>query len=162
MKMQSHRFTWQGLLQRPALAFKMGVRISLAAILLLLAYDSATSVAAQGPITGEWIIEARPGTDYIHLTIQRGGGRHMNSSTVDLRQENIKGLSGALAAGSGSPVQFQIVRDAGTFNCEGWFKEGKGSGHFTFTADQSFVTDMESFFNNTATTEKVYSMATLD
>ncbi|HVG21122.1 MAG TPA: hypothetical protein VNI02_18895, partial [Blastocatellia bacterium] len=128
MKLQDDRLTGRGLSPRPSKAFKYGVRMSLVAIALLLCYDSMSSLAAQEPITGEWIINTKPGTDYIHLTIQRGGGRHVNTSTVDVRQENIKGLSQALAAGPGSPVRFQIVRDAGTFNCEGWFKDGRGSG----------------------------------
>src|SRR5215210_1677593 len=118
MKLQDNRLAGCGPLQRPSMAFKYGVRISLLAIALLLCYDRAISSAAQEPITGEWIINTRPGTDYIHLTISRGGGRHFNMSTTDVRPESIKGLSQALAASSGSPVQFQIVRDAGTLNCE--------------------------------------------
>ena len=35
---------------------------------------------------------------------------------------------------SGNVVQFQLKRDAGTFNFEGWFKAGNGSGHFTFSS----------------------------
>src|SRR5207247_10614641 len=42
----------------------------------------------------------------------------------------------------GSAVQFQIRRDAGAFNCEGWFREGKGSGHFVFAGSQSYVSEL--------------------
>src|SRR5215208_6331235 len=158
-----NHLAWRALLARPPRAFRYGVRISLAATLLFLSYHSAFVMAAQEAITGEWIIKAKPGTDYVHLTIQRGSVKHFNSmSTLDVRQENIRGLSQALAAGNGSPVRFQIVRDAGTFDCEGWFKEGRGSGHFTFTPSQSFASDMASLGYANLSGENIFSMAVLD
>ena len=44
---------------------------------------------------------------------------------------------------AGSHVQFQLIRDAGTFNCEGWFKDGKGSGHFVFSASPAFAAELQ-------------------
>jgi hypothetical protein len=43
---------------------------------------------------------------------------------------------------SGTNVQFQLKRDAGTFNFEGWFKDGNGSGHFTFTPSSAFASEL--------------------
>jgi len=39
-------------------------------------------------------------------------------------------------------VQFQLKRDAGAFNFEGWFKDGNGSGHFIFAPDRSFAAQL--------------------
>jgi hypothetical protein len=163
MNLKNNRVTLRALLESPSLAFKCGVRISLIVTALFVGYNTAATTAAQEAITGEWIINAKPGTDSVHLTIQRNEGRHMNmNSTDNIRPESIRGLSQAMMAGSGSPVQFQIVRDAGTFDCEGWFKAGRGSGHFTFTPSQSFVSEMQSLGYNNLSNEKVFSMAVLD
>jgi hypothetical protein len=35
-----------------------------------------------------------------------------------------------------------LKRDAGTFSFEGWFKEGIGSGHFTFSPSSSFANEL--------------------
>src|SRR4030095_16750628 len=94
----------------------------------ILCYASASNSSAQGTMTGEWILEMRPGTDFVYFSIHpRGeqGGEFLSSSVI--LADSIKGLSAAQAAGTGSPVSFQVVRDAGTLNCEGWFKQGKGS-----------------------------------
>ena len=39
-------------------------------------------------------------------------------------------------------VNFNIVRPAGTFQCEGWMKDGKGSGHFTFAPNAQFSAEL--------------------
>src|SRR5262249_20221232 len=123
----------------------------------------ATLIAPDG-ITGEWVIEAKPGSDSVYLTIQRhGDGEHFRStSSFDLKQDSLKGLSSAAMQGSGSPVQFQIVRDAGIFNCEGWFKGGRGSGHFTFAASPSFAGQMDGLGYGRLSDEKLFSLAVLD
>ena len=74
----------------------------------------------------------------------------------------MRGLSIAQATGSGAAVNFQIVRDAGTLNCEGWFKNGSGSGHFTFTPNQSFANEMRSLGYQNMTDETLFSMAVHD
>ncbi|HKS40374.1 MAG TPA: hypothetical protein VJX74_07140, partial [Blastocatellia bacterium] len=132
-----------GSMRRSAAARRNALRATLTALVLLLCYTQIRSTAAQGAITGEWIIESKPGTDQVYLTVQHGNGRHNHSmSSTDIKQENLKGLNPALMQGNGSPVQFQIVREAGTLNCEGWFKQGKGSGHFTFASNAAFVSEL--------------------
>jgi hypothetical protein len=133
------------------------------------AHEAATVaavVAPQNAISGEWIIETRSASDNLYLTIQRGDkgeGRHFHSSSsFDIKQDSLKGLSVATMRSNGSPVQFQIVRDAGTFNCEGYFKNGNGSGHFTFAPSQSFAAQMESLGYGKLTDEQLFSLAVID
>ncbi len=52
------------------------------------------------------------------------------------------GLSAADMRGSGVTVHFKIVRSAGTLDCEGWFDDGKGSGHFTYQPNPDFVAEL--------------------
>src|SRR4029077_1953692 len=88
------------------------------------------------------------------------GGQHSSSS--DIRPDALRGLNIAQAAGSSSAVNFQIVRDAGTLNCEGWFKNGNGSGHFTFTPNQNFANEMRSLGYQNMTDETLFWMAVHD
>ena len=63
---------------------------------------------------------------------------------------------------SGTNVRFQLKRDAGTFNFEGWFKEGNGSGHFTFTPDHGFASQLTSQGIGSPTDEQLLSLAMSD
>jgi hypothetical protein len=113
---------------------------AVAVLASLLCYASVSSISAQGSISGEWILEVKSGTDFVYFSIHHRsekGGTHSSSS--DIRADSLKGLSAAQVSGSGSAVSFQVVREAGTLSCEGWFKEGKGSGSFTFVPNQRFA-----------------------
>ncbi|HET7436156.1 MAG TPA: hypothetical protein VFN10_15710 [Thermoanaerobaculia bacterium] len=41
-----------------------------------------------------------------------------------------------------TPVQFSLRRDAGTVSFEGTFKRGDGAGHFTFTPNASYISQV--------------------
>jgi hypothetical protein len=56
---------------------------------------------------------------------------------------DLQGLSRERALSNG-PVKFSLAREAGTIDCEGTFQNGKGSGTFRFTGNQSFVSAMKS------------------
>jgi hypothetical protein len=159
-------------------AWKYAARATFIALALVACYFGIRSTAAHGTVTldspavseeaisGEWIIESKPASDSLFLTVQRGGdgnGRHFHStSSFDIKQDSLKGLSAATMQSNGSPVQFQIVRDAGTFNCEGWFKNGNGSGHFTFAPSQAFASQMEGLGYGHLTDEQLFSLAVID
>jgi hypothetical protein len=53
------------------------------------------------------------------------------------------------------PARFSLVREAGRIDCEGSFQNGKGSGTFRFTGNQSFLAAMKSrgFDFETATSQ---------
>ena len=130
--------------------------ISLAVLVLV---AGANGVFAQTVLTGDWkasIKTEKP--DKIYLSFERRakpGDRHQMGSNYDFA--DLQGLSREQAL-SGGPVKFSLVREAGTIDCEGSFQNGKGSGTFRFTGNQSFVTAMKSrgfdFEEKTSTDER--------
>jgi hypothetical protein len=81
--------------------------------------------------------------DGLSLSLQRRterGGRNEMGQTYDFSE--LQGLTREQAQGSG-PVRFALVREAGRVDLEGSFKDGRGSGTFTFTPDRGFVSAMK-------------------
>jgi hypothetical protein len=113
--------------------------VSLAFFILLAAPYAAA--LAQNVATGTWTASGdpeKPGK--ISLSLERGGKSQIGH-TYDLA--DLQGLSREQASGTG-PVRFSLVREAGRIDCEGSFQNGKGSGTFSFTANQGFVSAMKS------------------
>ncbi len=99
---------------------------------------------AQNALTGEWTAEvsqSKPGD--IRLTFHRRsetGGFSMNGQTMALGE--LQGLSAEAASAAKTNVNFNIVREAGTFACEGYFRAGRGAGFWTFAPSPSFAAAM--------------------
>src|SRR5256886_9248227 len=116
------------------------------AVLLVAGFLAAPVLAAQHPVPsdGQWLIETGHQSGKVELNIRygEGGGRHSSNwgRTVPLSQ--LVGLSEADMRGAGVTVHFKIVRSAGTLDCEGWFDNGKGSGHFTYQPNPDFVAEL--------------------
>jgi hypothetical protein len=98
----------------------------------------------QTAMTGEWTAEInheKPGE--VQMTFHRHskeGGFNMSGETVSLSE--LQGLSADAASTVKTTVNFNLVRDAGTFACEGYFRDGRGAGFWTFTPSQAFVSAM--------------------
>jgi hypothetical protein len=120
--------------------------------------------AAQGAITGEWVADFnRKDADEVQLTIMRRsarGGNHSSSSGFPLSE--FQGLTREQAFGARADVRFRLVREAGTFELEGSFREGKGAGHWTLTPNQSFISAMQSRGYDNLTEEDLFSAALFD
>lgn len=98
---------------------------------------------AQNAITGQWTAELKrdkPGE--IQMTYHRrtDTSDSMFGKTVPLGE--LQGLTAEAASAPRANVNFNVVRQAGTFACEGYFREGKGAGFWTFTPSRSFVAAM--------------------
>src|SRR5256885_16583302 len=106
------------------------------AILFILSFLSVSTLAAQRPhpvpAGGQWLIDRSEGNGRIHLNVRYGEGEHYSNWGRRISLSEIQGLSAADMDGAGKAVQFRIVRPAGMLMCEGWFKSGEGSGHFTY------------------------------
>ncbi|MCA1568353.1 MAG: hypothetical protein LC803_22445 [Acidobacteria bacterium] len=102
------------------------------------------AVQAQNTITGQWTAEiSRSKPDEIQMTYHRrseSGGFNMSGARVSLGE--MQGLTSEAAFSARANVNFNVVREAGTFACEGYFREGKGAGFWTFTPSRSFVSAM--------------------
>jgi hypothetical protein len=123
-----------------------------------------SSALAQGSLTGEWKASVDSGKsekwkkaddsdesgwedksekgDKLYLSFERrtekGGRSNMGSNYA---YSELQGLTREQAHADGA-VRFQLVREAGTIECEGSFAGGRGSGTFRFTPNQSFVSAM--------------------
>lgn len=110
----------------------------------VLVMAGAQSAGAQTSVTGEWTASiVSEGSEKLNLRLERRAekGSKSNMSTT-FEFADLRGLSREQVL-SGGPVRFSIVREAGTIDCEGSFQNRKGSGTFTFTGNQSFVSGMK-------------------
>jgi hypothetical protein len=125
---------------------------------------STTPTKAYEAITGQWVAEFtdEPGVVYFSIQRRRNGWGNMNSS-FEIQASSLQGLSATQAGNaSGANVRFQLTRDAGSFECEGWFKGGKGSGHFTFVGNAGYASEMERLGYGQLTEDEVFTMAVFD
>ena len=115
--------------------------LGLAFIVLVAGSDAAL---AQSALTGEWTASIeKESSDKINLSFERRtdkGGRSQMGQTYEF--SDLQGLTREQAA-HGGPVRFSLVREAGRVDCEGSFQNGRGSGTFRFTGNQSFVAAMK-------------------
>lgn len=120
--------------------------------------------AAQSAITGEWLAEfSRKNADEVQFTVIRRserGGQHNSSNGIPLGE--LQGLTRQQTSGAKTEVSFRLVREAGTFQCEGFFREGKGAGHWTLTPSQSFVSAMRGRGYDNLSEEDLFSAALFD
>jgi hypothetical protein len=99
---------------------------------------------AQSATSGQWVAEVRAGKPgVINLLFTRrtdGGGSYMSGEDIALSE--LQGFPADAASSAKRNVNFRIVREAGTFDCEGYFNAGKGAGFWTLTPSQSFISMM--------------------
>ena len=134
---------------------------------LMAATPNAASKAAivpQQTITGEWTAEfPRDKADKIYLSLSRRtekGGTNNNGSDISLAE--LQGLSREQMLGAKTDVRFRIAREAGTFEFEGTFREGRGAGSWTLTPSQNFIAAMRARGFDNLTEEQLVSAAILD
>lgn len=118
--------------------------------------------AQEERLTGQWLAEQKGG-DTIQLSLRYESGDHgfSNRSSRILR-EQLHGLSAAQIASSGTPVRFELRRDAGVFTNEGWFRDGKGSGHWMFSPNPAFAAELRRQGYGTPSQEQQFSLAMHD
>ena len=103
-------------------------------------------IVAQTAITGQWKADARNKGDEkdgkIQLNFERRtakGDRNQNGFSIPL--DELQGLSrDQLQNGK---VNFRLIREAGTVECEGLFSDGRGSGTFRFLPNPEFLSSMK-------------------
>jgi hypothetical protein len=105
-------------------------------------------IVAQNTLTGECRADVRAEkadkTDKIQLSFSRSsekGGR--NNMSSGFAYSDLRGLTREQAL-AGGQIRFSLEREAGTIVCDANFVNGKGTGTFTFTPNQSFVDAMRS------------------
>ena len=125
--------------------------------------NSIITMTAQEPITGEWTANIKSDkTDEIQLSFNRRTSKgNMNMSGSGFKFNALEGLTREQTQEARADVTFRIVREAGTFELIGTFRNGRGAGHFTLIPNQSFLSAMQSRGFN-LTEEQKFAAAMLD
>lgn len=125
---------------------------------------SLLTAAAQtaSPINGLWTILGPPTDGKVQLTLESNGrsGHFHSSSSAPLDQ--LRGLTRAQLDAPAAAVRFELARDAGTFHFEGNFKNGNGSGDFTFSPNAGFASELQSLGYGSVPADKAFAMAVHD
>jgi hypothetical protein len=136
--------------RRPAMTRLPKILVFALALSLLWACYPAAEVSYSSPQDStayQWLIEFKSSEARLQLTMryQRQGdhGFSYSNTGFGVTLDQLAGLTREqVLSASGNNVRFQLKRDAGTFNFEGWFREGNGSGHFTFSPSSSFANEL--------------------
>jgi beta-lactamase regulating signal transducer with metallopeptidase domain len=112
--------------------------------------------------TGQWLIDYKPGTDVVHLSVRYRTGRGYSDNSYSVPLDQVEGLLPTGLMANGSVVKFQVKRDAGSFDCEGWIKDGQGSGHFKFSPSPGFAAELRKRGYDSPSVEQQFSMAMYD
>jgi len=118
--------------------------ISFVISLAFVAFLTGSNVIGQSTLTGDWTASlGKDDSGKLNLNFERRtskGSRNQMGQTYDFAE--LQGLSREQVL-SGGQVKFSLVREAGRIDCEGSFENGKGSGTYRFTGNQSFVSAMK-------------------
>jgi predicted Fe-S protein YdhL (DUF1289 family) len=133
------------------------------------------ATSAQEAFTGQWLVEPTKQADEVHLTLRYRSWKdrdknddekwhgYNNTTSFDIARANLLGLTPAqMSSTTGNNVHFHLRRDAGTLDCEGWFKDSQGAGHFTFTPDAGFATELARRGVGTPTREQQFQLTLND
>lgn len=146
--------------------YTRGVLAGLLSIAFIIIVIGNITIVAQSVVTGTWKSETwtdkHPGKhadddedgpldntilkrdeNKLHLSFSRNtdrGNRNQFGSGFDYA--DLQGLTRDQT--QNGKVNFRIVREAGTVECEGVFNNGKGSGTFRFTPNMAYVEGMKS------------------
>ena len=111
---------------------------SLRIALILIVLCLVPALMAQ--TTGQWLVEKHSDGAQLSFQYSGTGGDHYSSNWSNSDDPAKLGIADVLK--QQGHVAFDLVRPAGTFHCEGWMKDGKGSGHFTFAPNAQFSAEL--------------------
>jgi len=136
----------------------MKTQITMLLALVLIAFAPSSRAAEE--FKGNWTISrsSQPGEVQFGLIYRRDGGRSQSES--DWKVSEFQGLD--LSSAGKHDVKFNITRDAGRIDCEGYVKDGEGAGVFRFIADAQFPKTMASLGFAGIDDEMQFAMAVHD
>lgn len=115
-------------------------------------------------VHGTWAIHPGEAANRPELMLETSRDDHGHFETTqpfDLAE--LRGLTAdQMHSASGAMVHFQIAREAGTFRCDGYFKQGEGAGTFVFHADPGYAAAMNSLGISDVDEDRQLSMAVFD
>jgi hypothetical protein len=120
-----------------------------------------TAFQPQAAMTGQWVAQfdaTRPSV--ISMMFTRHADADSSFMTTDtISRDELQGFPADSNSAARVNVTFRIVREAGTFDCEGYFGAGKGAGFWTFTPSQGFIAAMRARGYTNLTREELLKAA---
>jgi hypothetical protein len=94
---------------------------------------------------GTWLAYAQAGSIDLRLNYRRSdlSGNHEIEQETDVPYAQLRGITSNQFQSTGVHGSFALVRDAGTFNAEGWFAHGSGSGSWSFSPSEAFRRELQ-------------------
>jgi hypothetical protein len=121
-----------------------------------------TSHAQRAPITGDWRIEfTRKDPNEVQLNMNLGTKPNNQNWGRGIAISELQGLPRE-AQTSPVDVTIHLAREAGTFEMTGSFRDGKGSGRFTLTPNESFFSALSARGYANLSDGNVFSAAMAD
>ncbi len=121
--------------------------------------------AQTAPDSSDWALRRSGADGKVHLTLEmrkrtENGRNHWKQSN-DVPWASIRGLT-AEQLDRGGPVKFDVVRDPGSFQCEGEARGGRASGLFRFQPSRFFVEGLTKLGYEAPSDDQTLSMALMD
>ena len=115
-------------------------------------------------INGNWSLSLGNAAGKVQLMLSRSSGKHnMQHSRDDVPMSQLVGLTtDQIGAPNGNVVKFQISREAGILECEGYMKAGGGGGIFHFMANLNYIAAMRSLGYRELDNEKTFALSLHD
>lgn len=129
------------------------------------AHLTATPASAE-TLSGTWTADAKrsKAADGIQLTFnRRSGGGHDSLSGNNYSLSDFQGLTNEqVFAASSTLVNFRLTREAGTLECEGSFRDGKGAGSWRLILNEAFRSALQGRGYNNLTDEQMFTAVALN
>ncbi len=113
-------------------------------------------------ITGQWIIDSMKEIDRVQLTLHRRSEHGSSTNSSALQFSDLRGITRGQMETGASQARFEIVRSAGTFVCEGYFKAGQGAGTFTLQPNTTFAPEMRVLGYDNIPDDRIFAFAVHD
>jgi hypothetical protein len=117
---------------------------------------------SSAPITGQWTIVGPVIRDHVQLETRRTSSKGTMSSSSPVPMNQLRGLTQAQLESTGTVVRFDVVRDAGTLQFQGYVQNSSGGGTFSFSPNLNFEGEMRSLGYAGLTEEKLFVFAMHD
>lgn len=134
-------------------------KLAAAAAMVLCAWTLSAATFADD-MKGNWTLAPSKQAGQVQFGMYiRNEGNNLQT-TSDWPVTAFQGLD--LANRARHDVKFQIVRDAGRFDCDGYLAQGEGAGFFRFSPDTKFVGNMRALGFDGIDENKQFAMAVHD
>ena len=120
--------------------------------------------SANEAINGNWSLRLGEAPGKLQLLLERTTGKHhMSHSRDDVPMSQFVGLSSdQVNSPGGGVVHFQISRESGVLECEGYLKAGGGGGVFHFMANLNYIAAMRALGYRELDNEKTFALSLHD